>query len=464
MKINHTTWGAGVVVLMLGAGCGGGGGGAGDEGNEGGASGQEDGEQRLATSLDNTEPPLALPEARSFYRVILRGSSSGVEVADVQLGRYQHLPPPSFSATHVLVARSETEALASIPFHFPFELRSSAVTDESVLHEVKEVSSATVTLYVEDAGELDRIDVFSGDAEVLTIDEDLLRAAQDAFEAELDELGMKRPQSLDSLRSAHPSVQFLEPGDEGLLADDLLAGGQIETIDAAWEGTIADGLEHVAPGMLGAVTHVGVVKWPKDSDLAESVVGRSVGSQLLLNTQFVDKPKVAAATLVHEIAHNFVHLSNALADHQAELDEWPDEVATAVRKVLRQHQLLAGLEDGFARLHASGVMAGLSQDYLGDGYGSLSIDQAHQAGFASPYGASSPQEDFAEYVQTTQIPTSDERGICPFLSRGQVHRGSAGDPLRQVGVPAFDRGDSRRCLRRLLVVGRAGFSGRDPSR
>lgn len=66
-------------------------------------------------------------------------------------------------------------------------------------------------------------------------------------------------------------------------------------------------------------------------------------------------------------------------------------------------------------LQASGVKFQLAGPYLGDAWQGLDRLAASDAGFATPYGASSPEEDMAEYVSHLVVPDGPEgeASTCP---------------------------------------------------
>lgn len=398
--------------------------GVGGAGGEGGTNNEASELDPIGNALDATLPGFTLAAPKDFYRFDLRLNGDAVELAQVERVTLPFLPTPSLSPEFLVVGLAGDDVVSAVPVTFPTVVRTSSSELGVRTHTETTVADPRTTVYLEISDDLDRVQVLAPGGEVVLETNDLPSEPVEQTGGPADRQTKRQKLSRDQLAFRYAHIRFLAPGDEATLQPELLtdstnpATAQIVAPNESLDQVVADGLAHVPPGMLSSVSTIAVVKWPAGHPYAAKVLGMALGPQLVLNADhFADQGEMIL-TVVHEIAHNYTFLCSAAGNGSA-LSDWPSAAGEAAAKLVQRFQLAAGLDVAFQGLHESGIPSAVSMAYTVDDttWQSLSLAQAQNGGFASPYGSVNAWEDIAEYVGSVQAPTATTPGICPLLAR-----------------------------------------------
>ena len=398
--------------------------GEGGAGGEGGRNSDAPALAPIGDALDATMPSFELAAPKDFYRFDLRLNGDAVELEQVERVTLPFLPTPSLSPEFLVVGLAGDDVVSAVPVTFPTVVRTSSSELGVRTHTELTVADPRTTVYLEISDELDRVQVLAPGGEVAFETKDLPSKTIEQSWAPSDGKSKQQKLPRDQLAFRYAHIRFLAPGDEATLQPELLtdstnpATAQIVAPSETLDQVVADGLARVAPGLLSSVSTIAVVKWPAGHPYATGVLGMALGPQLVLNADlFADKDEMVL-TVVHEIAHNYTFLCGAAGvPGDSSLSDWPASAGEAAAKVIQRFRLAAGLDVAFQGLHESGIPSGVSMAYTSeDTWESLSLAQAQNGGFASPYGSVNAWEDIAEYVGSVQAPTATTPGICPLFA------------------------------------------------
>ncbi len=315
----------------------------------------------------------------------------------------------------MLVSYAGGAIAQAVPVHLPTVVRlEGPSTHRDGRSEPAEGLPAT--FFLDYAAKVDRIDLLGEQGEVVA------EVSPKALDALRQQGGVPvRPMavgatsaSISDLRTAFPHIRFLDSdmGDE-LPAIFKLPRSKVEelvSLDSKAAGALLPALKRIPEAAIGAVRSVGVAKFAASS----GVIGISFGGSMLVSDEILTETNQLVETVVHEATHNLQFLVDGhFATGLWNPEVWPSDVKEAAEKTISKHRLEAGLTRAWSDLHETGVDLDLVAPYQGEEWKEFSDDLASYGGFASPYGASEPSEDMAEYVGRLNVPENGgEAAIC----------------------------------------------------
>jgi hypothetical protein len=373
-------------------------------------------------------------------------------------------PAQSLGGDLMLLAYEGTEIVQAEPIHVPTEVRLEGPRS----HRDGSVESAEglpATFLLDLSAKLSRVELQNEQGEALaSLDRRALERLRQS------ESTLIQPMAVDSserttadMEAAFPQIRFLDAdaGDE-LPAIYDLPGSHVKellSIDADAAAALLPALKRVPAAAISAVRSVGVATFDTDS----GIVGISFGSSLLVSASLITDEKELAETVVHEATHNLQFLLDGeLSTDLWNPDAWPADVRDAAEQTIAKHRLAAGVTRAWSDLHETGVDLELVDAYQGKKWIDLTDDLAGYGGFASPYGASAPGEDMAEYVGRLTVPENGgESVVC-----GRMRTAPAPFPL-DLAVPyakvrflealkLLDQGQLEACAGTPGITGPAG--------
>ena len=391
------------------------------------------------------QEPEATDPAQGVYRIDVALSPDSLTLQGVEFVDGMEAPEPLLGGDYMVVVRGENGVSQVWPVAVP---RSMIAEDyESPPTEIA-VQEGTAAIFVDARESITAIELMvpGGDV-VATIEPDELVEVATA------------PSFRSAIEDRYPHIEVLGPGDEARLPGPIIAegfGAELVEIQGIGEADIVEGLEALTPRVRNSVRYIA------ESEFAgEQLKAVTLGSTVVFNSA-----EETSGVYIYAAGHEAMHAYNHGLDWTAadgELEVWPEDVRAQLSEVVLEQRLDQGLTQLWAQLHDTGVGEGLAAPYMND-IDAWTPDQAEAGGFSSPYGATQPREDIAEYVATVLYPgesTTMGRGPCSQFNGASELTPELGIPYTKLvllnALGALSDGDFNSCTGSIAVTGGDGI-------
>ena len=373
------------------------------------------------TSLAHSRPAFVLDAPAEFYRLDLARSEGAVRVVTISRVKTKLRPMPQLSPEYLLVAFHAGTAVAAVPVRFPVSAHELEFDPQGGGHHPFAVTDTRVSVSVEADAQIDSFQL------VDAANEPLLELTSDDLPIRPTGGGAGGGplEPIDELGARYPTIRFLRPSEEDVLAEKVLKGGMIAELTSSDVDVFENVLDALEPVVRGSIQTLAVVRFPadvKNTHTGQPIRGYTLGPQIAISSHVTTDADDLMATVAHEAAHTLDHATRQAAGVDPNPQEnFRPEWAHMIQTRIEAHHLLRGLDDVWRKLHQSGVAQGLAAAYSPK-VDESNWDNAFKGGFFSPYGSSAEAEDLAEYVRDRTVGTVNHTPCKEF-------EGATGDKL-----------------------------------
>jgi hypothetical protein len=339
-------------------------------------------------------------EPVAYLRLSLEQTATGVQVRDAEPVTVALPRSPAAAGGYAVIGWQGTTAVVVQPFTFATRLVKEGFGDDGgpeVGTRSDVAGAATMLVPIGGDRPVDRITVV--DPAGATVVDQPIAAMH---------LAPAPPPSSSHLLLIEPSQRALIPAGFGGEADYTVQS--IAALPAAKRQEIFEAIAILPPRVQASVTTIIVAKLPNDGVEEPRCTGgrktktlaQTIGGFIMINATVIDDARLPQI-IAHEAGHSYTF---ALSPDDADAlpANLPAEVNELAADTMRENLLGDGFLERWDGLHKTAVTKQMAGPYSDGSCPGITVDEAHQRGFVSKYGATDAYEDIAEWTQQLATP------------------------------------------------------------